>query len=214
MKVAAICVVAFALTCVVLYSMMPDYQVKVYREHSFIINKEFSEVQRAMGKDGVLKKILEANDGEVLEEKWIKKNFHIERPLSKKHRYWHLDGIVMAKILIRDPSGEMVVDLKQTIHADQKYIRAEIELNRPISIGLTDMNQLVEFKAHGDGQTIVSMKLYMRLSRKVPFFMQDFADKRMHESADKQISHFEPIIRDHIANAKPGFKIPLIRPRR
>lgn len=210
MKHAAIFAVFF-LTCVALFSLTPKYTVEARREHAFVVNMPFKDVQAALRRDDMLAKVLEANDGELLDKQVVDKDLYLHRPLSKKHRDWRLHSICLCKIRIRDDrAGDMVVDLKQTLHAVPDYIRVEVELAKPMDVGLSKMDQLIEIKSCGENQTIISMKLYMKLERMVPSFMQKMARDEVHKAADKQIGDFEPILRNHLENYKPGFfRIPL-----
>lgn len=211
MRHAAIFAVVFILTCVALFSLTPNYTVEARREHAFVVNMPFKDVQAALRRDDMLAKVLEANNGELLDKQVLDKDLYLRRPLSKKHRDWRLSSVCLCKIRIRDNRvGDMVVDLKQTLYAVPDYIRVEVELARPMEVGLSKMDQLIEIKSYGESQTIISMKLYMKLDRMVPSFMQKMAHDEVHNAADKQIGDFEPILRNHLKNYQPGFfRIPL-----
>lgn len=201
---------SFILTCVVLYSLLPNYTVEAYREHQFVINKSITEVQMALGKDDIMQKLLDANNARVLEQRWVDGDIHIQRPFSREHRKWNLSGTFFIKVAIQDPlAGELILDLQQKLDISREYIHVDLCLDKPMNIGVTDMRQVIKFEKHGEDQTIISMKVYLRFCRKVPSFLQDFTYSKVHESADMIIKQFEPLLRDHIANSKPGIRIPL-----
>lgn len=174
----------------------PDYVVETYRQHSFVVDADFASVRRSLRKEDIMERILAANNGEVLEKKWVGGDFHIKHILNKELRTWTLNGKLTAKILVREPGqGEMVVDLRQDLHVTPQVISSKTKLDKPLSIGISDIDEHIEIRPYGLHQTQVEIKLYMRFCRKIPSMYRQYAHDQLNRSADKQIADIEPEFR-------------------
>jgi hypothetical protein len=181
----------------------PEYVVETSREHSFVIDADFVSVRRSLRKEDIMERILAANNGEVLEKKWVGGDFHIKHILNRELRTWTLNGKINAKVLIRETGqGEMVVDLKQDLYVTPQLISSKTRLAKPLPVGVSHLDEAIDIRPHGQNQTRVDIRLYMRFCRKIPSLYRQYACEQINRSADKQIADIEQEFRVLVAKYK------------
>lgn len=189
------------------YFCLPKYTVEVSRRKQFVIDRDFVSVRKSLSQGKFEEEILKANNAVMIEKKWINKGFHIERPL-KKDRYWEFNGSLLAKIGVNNPrTGQMTVELKHDVLVTTETIQLEANLVRPLEIGLTDLREKIVMVPQGD-KTLVRIEVAMRLSRFVPGFFREYAQKQLMQAADNSVDTFESVVKN-LPPPKPGLNLPL-----
>ncbi len=178
---------------------MPTHVVEVTRNHTFTIPEDFVVVRKTLQRDDLMRAILEANGGTILKKQWINGRVEAKKNPDERRRTWILHGTMLAQVVVPDPDGnEMQVDLRQEIAISQNAIDAEVKLDHPLAVGLTNMKQRIQIRPIGPNQTSVSLDLSMKFRRKIPHAYKQFATDRVNEAADKQINQVEPALRELI----------------
>lgn len=196
----------FGTTAYMLFRNAPKCTIEAHRETSFVVNKPYQDVTKALITSKVMDCVLQANGAYLLDQQWADKKFAVQRPLSAKHRTWQFGGVATARVMIRDPdAGETVVQLVQEVDASQDRIKIRTILDKPLAVGITDMQQRILIERHGENQTKVSFQLYMKLQRHVPSFAREYANKRVQQAADKQIMVFEPVFTKCVSQPSKGW---------
>ena len=189
------------------YFCLPKYTVEVCRKKQFVIDKDFVSVRKSLSQGKFEEEILKANNAVMIEKTWINKGFHIERPL-KKDRYWEFNGSLLAKVGVNNPrTGQMTVELKHDVLVTTDAIQLEANLARPLEVGLTNLRQKIVMVPQGD-KTLVRIEVSMRLSRFVPGFFREYAQKQLMQAADSSVDAFESVLKN-LPPPKPGLNLPL-----
>jgi hypothetical protein len=196
MRYIALAILMFLLTITILFfGFLPDYTVEVRKQRSFVIDKSFNSVRRAIANDEGISSILTTGNAQVIEERWLDKEFCLEKPLSKE-RYWYWKGTIYTKSLVKNKhGGKMMVYTYSHIYIDQEKIHLKVELTQPMSVGITDRLEEIRIEPYGENHTIVYLKVYLKLERPVPGPWKNYARNEVDKVAIETIRETEIAIR-------------------
>lgn len=104
--------------------------------------------------------------------------------------------------------GQFVVDMRHKPHVAKDAIQIEANLERPLPVGVTDLQQRITIFPHGPGQTMVQLEIGMKLQRIVPSFVRNYAQGELDAATERSIRNIEQVLRN-LPSPKKGLVIPL-----
>jgi len=178
------------------------------KEAQEAINKDFISIRKSISQGKFEEEILKINNAKVIEKQWNNKKLFLQRPL-KKDRYWEFDGTMLAKVQLNNENiGSEVVEMKHDVVVSTNQINLESSLNNPVKkIGLVNLTQKILIKPSGN-QTVVSIKVEMKISRIIPIFFEKQAEDKVKEEVEKSLNEIINTIKN-LPEPKQGIMIPL-----
>jgi hypothetical protein len=188
-KIILVGIATFLATAIVLFGILtPVRTVECYREHTFVIDRDFKDVRRAYCQQDLVKEVLEAHGAKLISKNWIKHDFTIKMPLRTS---WEYSGTMLIVAKLNCPRETM--HMKQEISLRPTEMYAKTNLDRPLEIGVTDWDQEILIVPYGD-RTKVEIKLHTRLSRFIPRIFMETAKDQMNFAADDMIAKLQPLL--------------------
>lgn len=180
--------------CVYKYTgpIITDHVVEVERSTSFVMDRSFEDVRKAISRGRFQDEILKINNATLIQKEWSNKNISVHRPLSPDI-YWSFDGQMTAKIQIGEPPALM--EMIHKVHVSTEAVKIEATLKSPLDIGITDLKQNISILPDGEGKTKVDVNVYIKLEKTMPSWMTFLADKKINAAADESVQKFEQVIR-------------------
>ena len=193
-KIAITLVILFTLiTFFCFYGLTPNYIIQIHREHSFVVDQNFTNVRLALFKRDLLKEILISHKAELIEQHYIKKEFSIKK-ISHPLQTWRYHAVIIAKARLQEPAKENL-GIRCKIWAEPECIHSIASLEHPLKIGITKWDETIHFSPYGE-KTLIQIKLDVELCRVVPRNWRQYAWNEVSTTADDTIVNFEKAIRD------------------
>jgi hypothetical protein len=180
----------FLAVSVILFAFCsPKHTIEVYRNHTFYVDKEFTDVRRALSRQDFVKEILEIHDAELISKKWLRHDLEIRRPILQESEY---TGTML--IIARSRKGLGTMHIEQTMVVRRDKILNITKLDKPMEVGVTNWDQDIEIAPEGN-RTKFTIKLYAKLSRPLPRIFVGYAEEQMNDTADVAVYGLEPLLR-------------------
>jgi len=182
-------IVVFVVTSLILFGIFtPTRTVEVYREHSFVVDRNFKEVRRVLFNQDLVTEILESHGAKLISKEWVEHDFLIQRPLMTS---WEYNGTMLIVAKLDFPRE--TIHMKQEISLRSDEIYAKSNLDRPLKVGVTDWDQEIWIVPHGD-KTEIRTTIYAKLSRPIPKVFMKMAKDQMNFAVDDMIAKFQPLL--------------------
>lgn len=147
--------------------------------------------------------MLAANNVKITKKEILNSSIRISKPLSPD-RDWEGTQEIYIEALTDTDYGKISVSLIQKITIGKNIINIKSKLQKPLSIGLTNMEQEINITPQNN-QSRVSVTCDMTVERKIPKALHKTVEDQLELATKKSVMD----IKDMIMNAKKGIFIPL-----
>ena len=188
-------IAVIVLMTVFIYKNMPHSIVREASAIEFVMDTPFKEVQKSVRRGNFEQETLRINNAEMASKQWQDKHLDIRRPL-KPDRHIEFTGRLLARVRVNnEKAGKIEVDLVEDICYATDRIEVKNALARPLAIGVSDMRQEILMIPNGD-KTYVKLSSNITLKRFIPFFMVEYARKKVKAATVDSVQKMEYVIRN------------------
>lgn len=159
----------------------------------FVIEKPYFQVIKGLATKNSLEKVVEDGDGVVAKKNW--KTFNVEIPqIALRLKEYKMEGELEFIVHQKDPDlGEMKLHFLQKMNLDKHIFSIETELAEPspkipVYSKKVEISPLVEedlLKTH------FLVKSEVKVRKTIPFFFNDYMDKKVADHNKKDIEQLK-----------------------
>lgn len=183
-------------------AFFPNYECSETAQENFIINKTFAEIRQYVAVGGFNQEIIAANNIKILKQEIRNSSLRIHKPLSPE-RDWEGSQEIYVEALANTDYGEVHVSIIQTVTIGKNIINVKTKLDKPLSVGLTELNQEINIEP-SQNQTKVNISCKMTVKRKIPKALQETVKEQINLATQKTVRD----IKNLLQNPKKGILIP------
>lgn len=181
----------------------PNYECSETAQENFLLNKPFAEIRQYVAVGGFNQEIITANNIKVLKQEIRNSSLRIHKPLSPE-RDWEGTQEIYVEALANTDYGEVHVSIIQTITIGKNIINVKTKLDKPLSVGVTELNQEINIEPN-QNQTKIHISCKMTVKRKVPKALQQTVKEQISLATQKTVRDIKSLLQ----NPKKGILIPL-----
>lgn len=197
-------IIIIALSFILISFLIPKYECVSNAKEEFIVSKSFNEMRQFVIFGGFAQEIAKSNNAKIISQETKDSNFRIFKPFATD-RDWEGQHKSLLKISICAPNhGFIEVNMLQTITIGKNNIQIISELDKPLSVGVTELKQEIIILPKNNN-CHVSVNCYIKLKRRLPFFIKEYAKKQIEQTTQDSVKSLKNILE----NPKKGILIPL-----
>lgn len=162
------------------FVISPYHESVAESQTSFILPYPFEKVRKSLAKGDVLAESMQIQNGKV-----HRKNIRSVHLSSEKLlKGWEAEIVSDFSVEVPNPLiGTLQLDLVQEVKVNKDTIQGRLYLQRQSGY-LLHVGNDVSFRRNGDS-TWVDFKAKLIYGRRIPFFLRNYMDGKVKESADK-----------------------------
>lgn len=177
---------------------LPQTQVQEQLSHEFVLDLPFSDIRRTILQGRFEQETLRINESEMIAKKWTDIHVDLQRPL-RSNRHFEFNGRMTARVRVKTPQlGKIEIDLIEDVCIATDRIEVITRLDKPLSIGISDIEQSIFIIPEGD-KSKIELKNKIILKRYIPGFMENYVRSEVKKATEDSITKMEYVIR----NLKP-----------
>lgn len=148
------------------------------KELEFTIDKPYLFVTKNLVTKNSLEKIVEENNGVVVNKNW--ENFTVEVPKRIfKLKDYKIDANLKFKVIKNDKDlGELKLSFEQVVKIDDENLLLNIKLSEPNDKVLY-YEKNVDISKINEESSLVKIKSNLKIKKNIPFFFKNYMDKRV-----------------------------------
>lgn len=171
-----------------LYFSSINQEVETFQKAHLTLDKNFLDFRKSLQQEDLMEKTISSLNGSILEKKWIEADVNIQRPILKN---WHFKGKLNFKFTVPYEGNDFLFHVCQDLKIDNDQIDSENNLIESIdSLGLKKYQQKTVITKN-ENKTNVYMSVHIKVKRFIPFFLKEYAQKKLDEEGIKQIENLK-----------------------